>query len=377
MTTSTATLITNITVSFIVAIIYSFVAVILLKWFCDKTTSPIPRNIQTSVILFIISYILIEVVSVIRAIYGSKIGQSAPQYDMNHQIYYISYLLYFLFDISWAISFHYFLAIQLYLCFKNTFLEIKSNYIFALFAIYVLSICLYFGSQIWADVLSFWFPHLIVPSEYTLNVLRVQYPICAILYQLFIMISFNTKLFKFLQQTPSTSPNSHQQLLCAMTKQTNLMTLVISVGFIHYIIQYIYYAQIWYTSYMRIIWLCSGITQSLMIVFSVLFGFDFSNKYYYIICKYSDLCCIRLCVHVTNGSKINNKLKYGRTAIQYVVKDKQKNDAISATTKTINTNYSNGSEEIELTSSSIDDLVPFSHKGSQSEAVLAEIVRFK
>eukprot|EP01084_Bolivina_argentea_P133356 235328_1 len=312
--------IAEVVFSFLLACIYSLVGILLIGC-CKNSTFPIQKDIKISVCMFIISFIFFEIAAIISAIYRTKIDYDAPKYDINHQMYYSSYLAFYIFNVLWVIPFNYFLATRLHTCFKDTFLEIHRKSIMILFGIYVTSVFLYFGSQIWSAILLYWLPNILVPTKKILNGLRIQYSVIVILYQFTIMVLFNFKLFKFMKSCQLNSSNSDKnrhrqsQLLNAITKQSNLMTLIISAGLINYMIQHIYFGTVLINStHVFLMWVLAWATKGIITIFSVALIFDFNHHYYLHICKYSHFVCIKLCSYAT-ASKHQNKsvhFKYHR-----------------------------------------------------------------
>ena len=192
------TFVTEIILSVILSLIYTAGLCIFIQNFKINT-----NKAQISLNIMIIAYILFEITGIVRAIYRQKIEDKELKYDHDHNIYYMSYLLFFIFDIIWAVSFNYFLISRLQFSFKNTFLEINHYILITMFVIYLLSISFYFGSQIWSDVITYYHPNIAVPTENTLDALRIQYTVIVILFQSIILSVFNSKLFKLIKQTSS------------------------------------------------------------------------------------------------------------------------------------------------------------------------------
>eukprot|EP01084_Bolivina_argentea_P162223 282346_1 len=207
----------------------------------------------------------------------------------------------------------YFLKHKLVETFKNTFLEISSSFLSHLLFITILSSIFAGSGYVISHLLMFWYPNNTTLSVLDLFVL-VPNTIMVLLSEIIIMVMMNHKLYRFILLTIQTdqflSSDINKTLTNSITKQTNLISLLVITSLLLAATQIVLFIPYKYGGLLMYIILWSIV--KVLLPFCVYLSFGFNTHQYKIFCKYSHKCCIFACNKLVGyNQRPKNILNYG------------------------------------------------------------------
>ena len=324
-------IINDLCLSGIMITLYIISLVITSNYFYKKMNK-IPNIIKRATTIFILCHCLYYLSIIIFDM--SRLDKLKNDDWSSKQFYYISLIIFYICNLFAILSLNYVLLLRFIYCFKDTFLATNEIFIQIIFFIFVVSLLFYIIGYIIYNCIIFWYPNIV--NKNGIDWYIIPYYTFTIIFKLIIMFVMNLKLYQFIKissiSNKRLSKQSNIKWLNHITKQTTLMSLIVITRSIFYILQFLYFGIKTNTSNrFHIFYDYSWFLSELIVLFSILFNFNFTNKPYHIICG----CCHNLCIyfcqkchnkfslklnlnHENKSLNINGSDKYGKNVTMVV-----------------------------------------------------------